>query len=312
MRRRMLRGGAILSLALVALYGTAACGAGGTGGGGEQSTPTGGGQQTVEIPEVSTDDKLAAMVPESVKSDGKITIGHDQTYPPNEFVNEQNEVVGMNVDLGRAIGQKLGLEVEYVNASFDGLIAGLAAKKYEMGNSSFTINEERMQQVDMVSYFTAGTAMAVRKGNPDNLSLDNLCGKSVGVQKGTIQVEDLQARSKECTQAGKPAIKIQQLQNQTDVNLALVSKRVQAMLADSPVVDYAVVQTKGQVEVVGQSYDNAPYGIAIPKGMGKFAESVRGAVQSLMDDGTYEAILKKWNVQRGAIEKAELNPQPAG
>lgn len=312
MRRRMLRGGAILSLALAALYGTAACGAGGTGGG-EQQEPAGSAQQsTVEIPDVAVDDKLAALVPEAVKQDGKIAIGHDQSYPPNEFVNEQNEVVGMNVDLGRAVGQKLGLEVEYTNASFDGLIAGLAAKKYELANSSFTINAERLQEVDMISYFTAGTGMAVLKGNPDNISLDDLCGKKVGVQKGTVQVEDLDARNKECTDAGKPAIEVQQLQNQTDVNLSLASKRVQAMLADSPVVDYAVTQTKGAIEVVGESYDNAPYGIAIPKNLGKFGEAIQGAVQSLIDDGTYETILKKWNVQRGAIDKAELNPTPAG
>lgn len=312
MRRAMRKRGAILPVAVVAMFGLGACGAAGTGAGGNEPAP-GDKQpsQAAEVPRVKTDDALAGMVPEDVKSDGRIFVGHDETYPPNEFVNADNEVVGMNVDLGRAIGQKLGLDVEYANASFDGLIAGLAANKYELAISSFTINAERMEQVDMVSYFSAGTSLGVLKGNPEQITMDTLCGKSVGVQKGTVQVEDLTARNEECAEAGKPAIDVQQLQNQTDVNLALTSKRVQAMLADSPVVDYAVQQTDGQLEVVGDPYDTAPYGIAVPKAEGRFAEAIQGAVQALMDDGTYQAILEKWGVQRGAVDEAKLNPPPA-
>jgi polar amino acid transport system substrate-binding protein len=301
---------ALAPLLAVALLG-AACGSGGTGappaGGGAQ--PTAGGSS--EIPAATKDDKLAALVPDEYKSDGKLVWGQDQSYPPNEFV-DGSTAVGMDVDLGKAIGQKLGLTVQFENAAFSGIIAGLAAGKYEGAMSSFTLNAERLQQVDMVSYFSAGSSLAVPKGNPDKLSLDDLCGKNIAVQQGTVQVDDLTARSGKCKTAGKAEITLQQFQNQTDVNLALTSKRTQGMLADSPVVDYAIKQTGGQLEQVGQVYDTAPYGLALPKGKGTYGQAVQGAVQALIDDGTYKKILDKWGVVQGAITKAELNPTPAG
>ncbi|WP_260478844.1 ABC transporter substrate-binding protein [Kibdelosporangium aridum] len=290
---------------LAAACGTVQDNPGGGGGGAPGNT------QASAIPTVTKDDALAAMVPADVKSDGKILVGQDQSYPPNEFV-ENGQVVGMDVDLGKAIGQKLGLEVTFENSAFDGIIPGLSAGRYEAAMSSFTINAERLQQVDMISYFSAGTSGAVLKGNPDKLTLDTLCGKNVAVQKGTVQVEDLEARTAKCTGAGQPAIQVQQFQNQTDANLALTSKRVAAMLADSPVIDYAIKVTNNQLEQVGQVYDTAPYGLVLPKGKGDYAKAIQGAIQALIDDGTYKRILEKWGVQQGAVTKAEVNPAPAG
>ncbi|ONI73481.1 ABC transporter substrate-binding protein [Actinosynnema sp. ALI-1.44] len=270
-----------------------------------------GNSSSAEIPTATKDDKLAALLPADIKTDGKILIGQDQSYPPNEFV-ENGKAVGMDVDLGKAIGQKLGVEVQYENTAFDGIIAGLASGRYEAAMSSLTVNADRLKEVDMVSYFSAGTSGAVLKGNPDKLTLDTLCGKNVAVQKGTVQVDDLEARTAKCKAAGQPDINVQQFQNQTDANLALTSKRVQGMLADSPVVDYALKMTNGQLEQFGQVYDSAPYGLALPKGKGDYAKAIQGAIQALIDDGTYKKILEKWGVQQGAVTKSEVNPAPAG
>ncbi|WP_156960317.1 ABC transporter substrate-binding protein [Amycolatopsis taiwanensis] len=290
---------------------TMACGAGGNGsGGGSTAAPAGSSSAApVSIPAQTKDDKLAAMVPASVAADGKIIVGQDQSYPPNEFVDPSGKAVGFDVDLGNAIGQKLGLTMEYQNADFGGILAGLAASKYELAMSSFTINSERTQTVDMVSYYSAGTSLGVLKGNPKHITLDTLCGKNLAVQKGTTQVDDATNRSDACNSNGQPSINIQQFQAQTDVNLQLTTNRSDAMLADSPVVDYAVTQTDGQVEVVGQPYDTAPYGIAIKKGDGTFAQAVQAAVQALIDDGTYAKIIAKWHLNPGgAVTKSEINP----
>ncbi|HVV13501.1 ABC transporter substrate-binding protein [Amycolatopsis sp.] len=296
---------ALALLPAVALAGlTVACGASGNGGGSAPSSSAAASQ----VPAPVKDDKLAALVPDAVKADGKIVVGQDQTYPPNEFV-DNGTVSGFDVDLGNAIGEKLGLKMEYQNAAFSGILAGLSSGSYELAMSSFTINAERLQTVDMVSYYSAGTSLGVLKGNPDNITLDTLCGKNVAVQQGTVQVDDVTKRSGDCTKAGKPAINVQQFQAQTDVNLQLTTKRSQAMLADSPVVDYAVKQTDGAVEVVGQPYDTAPYGIALKKDQGTYSQAIQGAVQALIDDGTYAKILAKWGLSTaGAITKAEINP----
>jgi len=256
---------------------------------------------------VTKDDALAAMVPAPVSADGKIVFGTDASYPPNEFTDtDGTTIIGMDVDLGTAVAQNLGLTAEFQNSAFSGIIPGIEGAKYELGMSSFSINDERVQTVDMVSYFTAGTSIAVKSGNPDGINADDLCGKTVGVQAGTVQVDDLAARSTACTSAGKPAIAVSELQAQTDVTLALTANRVVAFLADSPVVAYAAKTTEGAVEALGEPYDTAPYGIVLAKNQGDFGKALQGAVQSLIDDGSYGKILEKWNVQAGAVPTSEL------
>jgi polar amino acid transport system substrate-binding protein len=290
----------------------AGCGAGGDGSGGAPPAAAPGGGQSgaapaESIPAVSRDDALAAMVPQQISSDGVLQFGVDASYAPNEFTApDGTTIIGMDVDLGTAIAQKLGLTAQFENTQFSGIIAGVEAGRYEMAMSSFTINDERVQVVDMVSYFTAGTSIAVASGNPQNVNPDDLCGLNVGVQAGTVQVEDIAARNAKCTAEGKPAIQVTELQAQSDVTLALAANRIVAMLADSPVVAYAVTTTDGAVEQLGDTYDTAPYGVALPKGQGQYAEAVRGAVQALIEDGTYAAVLEKWNVSDGAIPTAEI------
>lgn len=257
------------------------------------------------IPTAARDERLASMVPAEVKEDGTIVFGQDQTNPPTEFV-ENGHAVGMDLDLGTAVAQKLGLRATFENAQFDGIIPALKAGRYEAAMSSFNINADRVKEVDMVSYFVAGMSGVVLKGNPDKVSLDALCGKTVAVQKGTLEVDDLTGRSAKCTEGGQPEITLQQFQNQTDANLALTAKRVQAMFADSPVVDYLVKQTGDTLETVGSVYNTAPYGLIVPKGKGEYAKAVQGALQALIDDGTYQKILDRWGV-RGAITTAEVN-----
>jgi polar amino acid transport system substrate-binding protein len=287
----------------------AGCGAGGSGSGSSAAPTSAGAAASSALPTPTKDDALAVKVPQSVAADGKLVFGTDASYPPNEFTGpDGTTIIGMDVDLGTAVAQKLGLTAEFQNSAFPGIIPGIQGGKYELGMSSFSVNPERVQTVDMVSYFSAGTSIGVKAGNPDNINPDDLCGKAVGVQAGTVQVDDVAARNQKCTAEGKPAIQVTELQAQTDVTLALTANRIAAMLADSPIVDYAAKTTEGAVEAVGQTYDTAPYGIVLNKGQTDFAQAVQGAVQSMMQDGTYLAILDKYGVANGAIPTSEINP----
>ena len=299
------------ALAVTALAFTlASCGSGGNGSSGAPASAPAGAPSEAPAsaaPTVTKDDALAAMVPAAVSADGKIVFGTDASYPPNEFTDtDGSTIIGMDVDLGTAVAQKLGLTAEFQNSAFSGIIPGIEGAKYELGMSSFSINDERVQTVDMVSYYSAGTSLAVKSGNPEGIKADDLCGKAVGVQAGTVQVDDVAARNTQCTTTGKAPIAVSELQAQTDVTLALTANRVVAMLADSPVAAYAAKTTEGAVEVVGEPYDTAPYGIVLAKNQGDFGKALQGAVQSLIDDGSYTKILEKWNVQIGAIPTSEL------
>lgn len=249
------------------------------------------------------------MVPTTIASDGVITVGTDATYAPNEFLKPDGKTVqGFDVDLFDAVAAKLGLKTKYVSALFDNIIPSVQSGKYELGMSSFTVNAERMQVVDMVTYFSAGTAWAVQKGNPSGISQDAACGKRVAVQRGTVQVDDITARSTKCTDAKKPAITIDQYQGQDQATSAVVTGKDDAMLADSPVIAYAVKQTGDKLAQLGDIYDSAPYGYAVKQNQGDFPKALSAAVDELIKDGTYQKVLDKWGVGQGAVTGSEVNP----
>jgi polar amino acid transport system substrate-binding protein len=280
---------------------------------GSDTSTTGTAPTTAPAPTTATTaasgatDDLAAQVPDAIKSDGKLKIGTDASYPPNEYVDTDGKtIVGWDVDLGTAIAKKLGLEPEFENANFDTIIPGISSGKYELGVSSFTDNLEREKVVDFVDYYSAGTAWAAQKGNPKNVDPNNACGLKVGVQRGTVQVDDITTKSKACTDAGKPAIEQVVRTQQTEVNADLVSGKTDAMAADSPIVGYAVKQTGNKIEIVGQVYDTAPYGFAVKKGS-EMTALVQKAVAALMADGTYKSIMDEWGVGDGAVTEAKVN-----
>lgn len=299
LRRRM-----ALASAVAISFGLTACGSDSLGGSSSSSsTPSG------SSTSVSADTKLADMVPAAIKSKGTLTIGTDASYAPNEFLAHDGKTVqGLDIDLMNAVLAKLGLKVTFQNASFGTIQNGVQSGKYDMGVSSFTINKTRLAQVTMVSYFTAGTQWATKKGNPNKVDVNNPCGLTVGVQKDTVQVDDLNARSKKCTGEGKKAITQVVEQDQSKVTADLVSGKVQAMAADSPVALYAVTQTNGAVETIGDIYDSAPYGIVLKKDQTDFGKALVEGLKAIKADGTYDSILKKWNNSSGAASTFEVNP----
>jgi polar amino acid transport system substrate-binding protein len=257
----------------------------------------------------TADAKLVAALPAKIKSAGKIVVGTDATYAPNEFLDADGKTVrGMDVDLFNAVAQKFGVTVQWVPASFDSIILGVDSGKYDVGVSSFTINPDRKKQVNMVSYFNAGTQWAVLKGNPKKVNPDAACGLNIGVQKGTVQIDDLTARSKKCTDAGKKPINQIVEQAQSKVTADLVGGKVDAMLADSPVGLYAVKQTGGQLEALGATYDAAPYGIVVPKSETAFAQGIADAFTALNASGDYKKAIQNWGNDTGAISTFAVNP----
>jgi polar amino acid transport system substrate-binding protein len=297
---RQRRSTAVVGLALAALT-LAACGSDDDAG-----TQTDAGEEGTS----QVDQALADLVPDEISEDGTITIGTDPTYAPNEFLDtDGSTVIGFDVDLFNAVAAKLGLDTEWVASDFSDIIPGVGSAKYEIGVSSFTINAERLETVDMVSYFSAGTQWAVKSGNPSGVDPDAACGKKVAVQTGTVQeTDDLPVRNQTCTGAGQPEITIEPYQAQDQATAAVVSGKDDAVLADSPVMAYAVQQTNGQLELLGEIYDAAPYGYVIEKDQGDFGQAIADALAALIEDGTYAEILDEYGVGDGAIDDPQVNP----
>jgi polar amino acid transport system substrate-binding protein len=257
----------------------------------------------------TVDKAAAAKVPQALKDKGTITIGSDASYAPSEFLAGDGKTVeGFDVDLFDAVAAKLGLKTKWVPAGFDTIIAGVNSGKYDIGVSSFTINPERKQQVTMISYFNAGTQWATAPGNPKKVDPNKPCGLNIAVQSATVQqTDDLPPKEKACKAEGKP-VHEDPYEKQDEATAAVASGKDDAMLADSPVIAYAVQQSKGKLQATGDIYDAAPYGYVVKKDQKDFADAIVLALKSLQQDGGYEKSLKNWGVEAGAIDNFAVNP----
>jgi len=261
--------------------------------------------------ETSVDKDAAAMVPAKIKDKGTLMVGTDATYPPSEFVAGDGKTIqGFDVDLLNAAAKKLDLKVKLIPSKFDSIITGVEGGKYDMGMSSFSINPERLQQATMVSYYRAGTQWASAPGNPKKVDPQKPCSATVAVQKATTQQEtDLPPKIAACKKAGTPMRDPLIYDGQDTATAAVVSGKADAMLADSPVVAYAVEQSKGKLEPLGDIYDSAPYGYVLPKDGKAMGDAIVAALKSLQSDGGYEKALKGWGVESGAIDDFAVNPK---
>ena len=295
-----LRRGSMLVVATVAITGMALAGCG------SKSLDSGNKKADVSS---GVDATAAGLVPQAIKDKGTLVVGTDASYAPSEFLAGDGKTIqGFDIDLFTAVAKTLGLKVEFQNASFDTIITGVQGKKYDVGVSSFTVNTDREKQVNMVSYFNAGTQWAAAAGNPKKVNPDSPCGLTVAVQKGTVQLDDdLPPKVAACKTAGKP-VKVLVYDKQDAATAAVASGKADAMLADSPVVAYAVKQSNGVLTAVGDIYDAAPYGYVIPKDQTDLANAIVAALKVIATSGDYEKILDTWGAGGGAITDFGLNP----
>ena len=276
-----------LAAALVVLASLSGCGSGTS----ESSTSSASG--------------AAALVPEDVRASGVLTFGVEPLGSPNEFLDAQGNLVGWDIEIAQAMAAKLNLKPEFTQTKFIEIIPGVVSGKYDLGVNSFFDTKERQTQVDMVDYYRAGIQWASRAG----ISVDpnNACGLTVAAQTDTYQaLVDLPAKSKACTDAGKPAIGVIEFVTQEEAAAAVISGSADAYSCDLPITAYAVAQSNGKLQLAGDVYSIFFYGLPIPKGS-PLAAPLKAALEEMIADGTYIAILKKWNVEAGAVSEISIN-----
>lgn len=254
---------------------------------------------------VKKDDAIASLLPDKMRSAGVLNVGMANNYPPNEFKDPSGQPTGWSVDLTNALGRKLGLKVNFDIGTFDNILPAVKAGKDDMGMSSFSDTVEREKQVDFVNYYSAGIQWASAAGK--TVDPKNACGLKVAVQATTYEdTHEVPAKSKACTDAGKPAISVFKFDTQDQATNALAVGQVDAMSADSPVTLYAISQTKGKLQAAGDAFEVAPYGMPVAKDSA-FKPALQKALQALIDDGTYQMILSKWGVESGGVKTATVN-----
>ena len=250
-------------------------------------------------------DEIAATLPADIRNSGKLIVGVNLPYAPNEFKDEKGTIVGFDVDLLNAVAATLGLATDYREADFAKIIPSIQQGTYNVGMSSFTDTKEREKSVDFVDYFSAGILWAQRPGS--SIDPNDACGKKVAVQATTTEeTDELPAKSKKCVDAGKPEIQIVKFDGQDAATNAVVLGQVDAMSADSPVTASAIKQSNGKLEAAGEIADAAPYGWPVAKDS-PLAQSLQKALEHLIQTGDYKAIASNWGVEKGMIEKPVIN-----
>ncbi|AYN30591.1 extracellular solute-binding protein family 3 [Streptomyces albus] len=249
-----------------------------------------------KLPTVKTDPEVARLVPAAFKAKKKLVFATAGPNAPIVFYKGDNKTLtGYTIDLGNALGDAMGLNIEWKNISFDSVLPGLAAGRYDGAMSSFSIEHERLSSADFVSYYLSGGGFLIKKGSGIKVNaFEDLCGYRVSVKKGVSQVEALAEASRDCRARGEKPIKSLQFPESNAVVLALQSGRADVAVNDKPQMLYAAQQSHGELcvsSVYQTSHSIA--GIAIQKGS-PLAKPLQAAVDSLLKSGAYEQISDIW------------------
>ena len=293
---------AILSGAAVAVTGC-------SGGAGASGAPAGPAAVPTQTFTVSKNEQLAAMVPEAVRKTGAFTVGVALGSPPDEFRDPAGKIAGWEVDISMAVADLLGLKADLKPDSFDSLIPGLRAERYDAAIGQIAVTGAREKVVDQISTAKADEGMAALKSAGLSIkTLDDLCGLTVATTRGSREVEFANAQNAKCEKNGKKPVTLNVFEDSTQAGLAMMSQRVSITWSGSTAISYFVQTTNGKAEVVGHYLAANPLGFALAKNS-PMSKPVQAAVQRLIDDGTYSKIMEKWGLSENKIATADLNPQ---
>ncbi|MGP9018632.1 ABC transporter substrate-binding protein [Streptomyces sp. BR1] len=263
---------------------------------------------------------LFSKLPKEIQDKGVIKVGSDIAYAPVEFKDKDGKTAGIDPDLADALGKQLGVKFQFENGTFDTLVTGLRAKRYDMAMSAMTDTKDRQNGVDsatkkkvgegadFVDYFTAGVSIYTAKGKDQGIKTwDDLCGKKIVVQRGTVSEDLAKKQSDKCGDKGK--ISIEAFDTDQQAQTRLRSGGADAGSSDFPVAAYAVKTSGGgnDFQIVGEQVEAAPYGIAVAKDNTQLRDALKEALDAIIKSGDYDKVIAKWGVEAGAIKEAKIN-----
>ncbi|WP_417693969.1 ABC transporter substrate-binding protein [Pseudomonas sp.] len=252
---------------------------------------------------------FAAELPASIKDKGEIVVAIMPNYPPMDFKDPAtNQLTGLDYDLGNALAERLGIKIKWQETGFEQMINALTTDRVDMVLSGMTDTAERQASVTFVDYFTSGPQFYTLQKNKDINEIIDLCGKKVGTSRRTTFPTEIAEWSKaNCEAAGKPAINVVGTEGSADARAQLRQSRIDAAMQGSETLPYLKTQEKDMYKSVGLPISSQFTGLGVSKKKPELSEAVKVALQSMIDDGSYQAILKKWELELGAIKTATIN-----
>lgn len=299
--RKLLAIGALAAMAAA----LAACGS--SGGSSGSTTPAASGSSAAS----GVDQSLRALLPANVLAKGTLTVATTAEYPPYEFLATDNTtIIGVDPSFAAALGKLFGIKVSMVNTGFPTVVSGLEGGKFDAALDTISDTKSTESAINLIDYLSVGSQLIVNSGNPKHVTdLASLCGTGMvaSATKGSGQADMLSQQSATCTSAGKGSIKIQLFDDQPSQLLALQSGRIQVMAAGGGNAAYIADQEGGRFEVLPAQYFPRLYGIGVNKSQTQLQKAIVAGMEKLVADGTYEQILKKWNITGEAVKSITVN-----
>ncbi len=277
-------------------------------GGSSSSTGGSSAQSAADSASSAKDATIAALVPGEIAQRGTLRVAVPDGSPPLASVNASGEPEGMDVDLANEIGALMGLTVEISPGTFDSQIPGLQAGKFDLAMGEYYITPERLKSVDFVSAWRDYSSFATRADDSFNpQTAADLCGKNIGVMKGSA--EETSVNDFNTASCGSSPMQISAFPDQASSFLALDSKRIDAVVTGRGPLE-AAAGSNPNLKISGEM-GGGPCAIAVARNEStdQMLTAVKAAVDKLIADGTYDAILQQWKTDYGAVTEATIYTQ---
>lgn len=279
----------ILSLAAIGLV-ASACSMG-TDTATTSSEPTASDQVVAEA--------VAALPPDLV-SKGILVVGTNPGLEPFTYRAQDDQITGADIDLMRALAERLGLTIRVEDAGLGDIIAGVASGAFDVGAAGIFDTPERRATVDFIDYLRGGTQWAVLAGS--DITPARACGLRVLAITGSVQADvDIPERSRECVSRGEPPLRPADVDSSSEAGALILRDEADAFVADAPVIAHLVGMSKGRLATAGAAYDPQMYGLAVSRDAAGLRTALGIALQAMIEDGTYNRIMGKWGIEDGAL-----------
>lgn len=255
----------------------------------------------------------AQTLPDRIKTAGKVNVANQPNYPPMEYKDPaNNELKGLDIDLGLALAKQLGVKVEWADIGFEQMITSLTTGRVDLIHSGMSDLPKRREALDFVDYMKSGAQFFTSFDRKDEFKEPTaFCGKKIAMSRRTSFPDETAQWSKaNCEAAGKPAIVVVGSEGSADARTQLRQGRVDGAVQGSETLPYLISLEKDAYHIVGAPFSAVLQGIAFAKTDTQLRDAYAGALKKLMASGEYKTIFEKWGMGVTMMDQVQINGEP--
>jgi polar amino acid transport system substrate-binding protein len=270
---------------------------------------TAGPSEVAKKPKGPTTAELRAKLPPNIRKSNTLKIATSIYAPVDYYKADGKTLTGFDADIMRAVAKKLKVKIKWAVIDFAAILPGITSGQYDFA-TDLNDTKQREGVVDFITEYRDGSSILVKKGNPERVrNLGDLCGKTVVMTQGSVQIPVANAQSDKCQQSGKAKIDQLLVPDDPPARLALKSGRASAYLVNTLAGSYAAKTENGgqDFQILAGVYQPQFAGIIFPKKSKRLREAIRATLNAVIKDGTYRRIMVRYGVANNAITKSVVN-----